>query len=257
MRPHHRGPGADGKRTLVAAALLAAIGCGGSSSTATGSAPGGNVPLGNDAGNTDAGTPDAGPPAASSGLNAGAITVADGAAAAGSVTLNYGPFSETSSLMGYRPVSGDVQFFAGGDPITAAGAGGADLPAFPLQTVIAPSDITVTSPACTPSGCPALDRAADLNVAWTGGGAGKVFFTYETLSPSHVAIVSCQFDAAGGTGTVPAALLGHLEKAGDPGIAGVFAIGVTNEGPSFLVGDTPTKLEVQGSGLSGFLTISN
>ena len=67
--------------------------------------------------------------------------------------------------------------------------------------------------------------------------------------------MSCSFNAADGAGVVPAALLSNLEKAGDPGISGVVGIGSSNEGPSFLVGDVPTKLEVLGNGTSALLTI--
>ena len=91
----------------------------------------------------------------------------------------------------------------------------------------------------------------DLALAWTGGGAGKVTISYETLSSNFVAVVSCDFDAAAGTGTVPAALLGHLEKGGDPGISGIVGIYPLNETPVFMVGDIPTKFQVQGPGIVG------
>ncbi len=190
-------------------------------------------------------------------LNAGTITIAGGTGDAGAATLTYGPQVVGPYMFnGYKSVTSSLQFFAGGDMLTATGAGGADLPAIPTQTVVAPSDITVTAPACTGSTCPDVDRTVDLVATWTGGGAGKAFFTYESLSDRFAVIVSCNFDASAGTGTVPAALLAHLEKAGDPNIAGVFGIGVTNETPSFMVSDIPTKFEVQGGGISGTLTIS-
>lgn len=190
-------------------------------------------------------------------LDVGTITIAGGTGDAGAAVLTYGPITAGPYMYkGYKSVSGDLQFYAGGDMLTATAAGGADLPAIPSQTLIAPTDITITSPACTFSSCPAVDRTVDLVATWTGGGAGKVFFTYETLSATLVTIVSCNFDAAAGTGTVPAALLAHLEKAGDPGISGVLGIGVTNESPVIMVKDIPTKFEIQGGGTSGALTIS-
>jgi hypothetical protein len=186
-------------------------------------------------------------------LNAGTITVAG---ARKTVMLTYGQIVATlAPMMGYSIATGDTQFFAGGDMIIATSAGGPDLPAFD-QIAIAPNNIVVTSPACTVAGCPDVDRTNDLVVTWTGGGAGTVFVTFESLSAQYVSGVSCSFTASAGTGTVPAALLAKLEKAGDPNIVGVFAIGPINE-TKFMVGDVPTRLHVQGPGLSGSLIISN
>lgn len=191
-------------------------------------------------------------------LDVGTITIAGGTGDAGAAVMTYGPITSGPYMYkGYKSVSGDLQFYAGGDMLTATAAGGADLPAIPSQMLTAPTDITLTAPACTVSGCPDLDRTMDLVATWTGGGAGKVFVTYETLSANFVAIVSCNFDASAGTGTVPTALLAHLEKGGDPGISGVFAIGVTNETPVFMVKDIAAKFEIQGSGFAGALTVSN
>lgn len=191
-------------------------------------------------------------------LNAGTITIAGGTGAAGAAVLTYGPQTiGPYTFNGYPHATGSLQFFAGGDMLTATGGGGADLPAIPTQTVVAPSDITVTAPACTVAGCPPVDRTVDLVASWTGGAAGKAFFTYESLSDKYVVVINCEFDASAGTGTVPAALLAHLEKAGDPGIAGVVVIGVTNQTPIFMVGDIPTTFTVLGGGgLSGTLIVS-
>jgi hypothetical protein len=191
-------------------------------------------------------------------LDAGAITVNGGSGTAGAATLGFGPIKNAMPAQsGYASARGETQFFAGGDVLVATGAGGPDLPAF-KASVVAPNDIVLTAPACALTGCPDLDRTTDLQVTWTGGGAGEVFATYETLGAEHLVIVSCHFGAAGGMGTVPAALLGLLEKLGDPGVSeeptALFGYGPINEAP-FTVADVASTFKVQGPGYAGFLTL--
>jgi hypothetical protein len=78
----------------------------------------------------------------------------------------------------------------------------------------APSDITVTSPACEDL-C-TVDRSRDFEVRWTGGGAGYVAVELETSIPDRSAKIVCLFEAAGGHATVPAALLSMLDVVGPP-----------------------------------------
>ncbi|HEY5372129.1 MAG TPA: hypothetical protein VIK01_00520 [Polyangiaceae bacterium] len=74
-----------------------------------------------------------------------------------------------------------MQFFSGGDSLTVEGAGGADLPAFTAHASIAPSDVVITAPTCPELICPEFDRLQDLAVTWTGGGAGQVRASFETV----------------------------------------------------------------------------
>ncbi len=199
---------------------------------------------------------DGGAPAAVvSGLNAGDITVT-GMADAGAAVLTYGAIGD-AGYKGYHPASGVGQFFNSGDMISAMGAGGPDLPAFTGQMVTAPSDIVMTSPACDMTGCPDLDRTADLAVTWTGGTVGKVNASLASISDASVVSIQCTFDAAGGTGTIPSAILGKLEKAGDPGITGFESFNPKNEGAPFMVGTAPTTISVQAQGAQAALTVSN
>jgi hypothetical protein len=177
-------------------------------------------------------------------LNAGDITVT-GTGDAGPAVLHYGPIADAGHV-GYTAVKGTAQFFNGGDMVTATGAGGADLPPFASQAIVAPNDIALTSPACDKlRQCPDLDRTVDLIVTWTGGGAGKVVAAIYGAE----AEVLCRFGAAGGTGTVPSAL---LSKLGPGGASETFV--PVNE-LSLSVGSTATTFTVQGTAAGGLSTV--
>jgi hypothetical protein len=182
--------------------------------------------------------------------NAGSITIA-GASGIGSVTLTF-----DAAMMRYSAPTGMTQLFAGGDRISATGAGGG-LPAFAAQTVTAPSDIVL--PECMGTMCTDIDRTVDKIVTWTGGGAGKVQFTIETTSDTQVTALICLWDAAGGTGTAPAAALSMLDKAdntpgGTTGAEIVFPYSDT----SFAVGSYPkVTFTVQGTGIEGLVNMSH
>lgn len=195
------------------------------------------------------------PPAPKPELNAGNITVT-GMGDAGAAVLTYGPIGD-AGYAGYRALNASGRFFKPGDTIRAVGAGGPDLPAFGAQTVVAPGDITLTSPACAASSCPPLDRTMDLAVTWTGGGAGDLIAELSTISDTTSATILCTFNAAGGTGSISKTLLSKLEKAGDPNITGIEVFAPTNAGASFNVGAAATKFAVQGEGAEGTMTVSN
>ena len=197
----------------------------------------------------DAGTPMPQPPKL---LNAGAITVA-GAGIPASVVLEFAPI-KGAGFSNYAEAMGDSAFFAGGDTLTVSGAGGPDLPSFAAQTLVAPSGIKLTSPSCS-AGCPDVDRTNDLVVSWTGGGAGKVTVTFETISDTALVLLECKFAAAGGTGTVPTALLQKLEKAGSGGVTGVALITPNNE-VTFPVGDALTTFHVQWAQIEWSLVVA-
>lgn len=173
--------------------------------------------------------------------NAGPITIS---APATSAVLTFMPFGTSGA---YGQMTGMSAFFAGGDMVSAVGAGGPDLPAFPMQTVVAPNDITVTAPACTP-GCPVLDRTMDYVVTWTGGGAGTVDIDVQSGTATSIVNIVCTFTAAAGTGTVPTALLTQLAKAGDPGITGGVFVTPSNH-VTFKVGAVDTTMNLTATGL--------
>lgn len=136
---------------------------------------------------------DAGTPPDGGMVSAGDLTITG--LADGGVTLMPG-------AMGYQKViSGPL--FVPGAPIGVSAAG-ATVPAFTAQ-VNAPTGATLTMPVCAQSTCPAISKAAGLTLTWTGG-VGTV--AIEVLGGSDE--VSCEFPAAAGTATIPAAALASL-----------------------------------------------
>jgi hypothetical protein len=184
-----------------------------------------------------------------SGLNAGNITVT-GMAVPPSASLVFTPTGD-GGPSSYASPSGDTQFFSGGDSVSVQGAGGADLPAFAPQTVIAPDDVHVTTPGCGAQ-CPPIDRSKDMLVQWMAGGAGKVQVTLEGDSDTQTVLVQCTFDAAAGTGMVPSALLLKL----DPGGSGLLQISGMNQ-VVFPVGGVSTSFTLYSSPFELLPTFSN
>ena len=174
-----------------------------------------------------------------SSVNVGPIRVAS---AAGAITLSYAPLgAPDGGTYGSRySASGSTQFFKGGDSITISGGGGAGYPDF-SESVIAPNDIVITAPDCSgPSGCPDIDSTTDRVVSWTGGGAGKVVAFLSLTADRRVVNASCTFDAAPGTGTIPAAMLAKLRGGGSASFL------PSNEG-HFKVGTADTTFAILGS----------
>jgi hypothetical protein len=186
-------------------------------------------------------------------LDAGVLTIIG--AGASKAQLAFGMASPRSSQPGYPSVSGETRFFLGGDSLTLVGAGGADLPAFKAQLVVAPNNVVLTSPDCA-AGCPELDRSKNLVVTWTGGGAGSLKATFETVADTGTAAVFCTFPAASGTGTVPKAALALLGDTRDGSTTGIEIFSSANE-TSFEVADVPTTFSVQTSAAQGLLSVSN
>ncbi len=203
---------------------------------------------------TISGAADPGLPTGIATLNAGTLTITGAGTA--KAALVFGTVAPNSNQPGYAGVSGDTQFFSGGDSITVMGAGGADLPAFVAQTVIAPNDVVLTAPLCAGLVCADLDRAQDLAVAWTGGGAGHVKASFETIAANAPGSVFCTFDAASGTGTVPNAALVVLGDTRDGQTTGVELFAASNE-TLFTVGDIPTTFSVQSAGVEAPINVSN
>jgi hypothetical protein len=181
----------------------------------------------------------------------GNITVT-GMRDAGPAILTYGPIGDGGSA-GYLPVSANALFFQGGDMVTASGAGGADLPSFLPQTVVAPDDIVLTSPACSVGSCPSLDRTTDLAVAWTGGGVGELqaFFESVVVSGSNTKIIAlgCNFDSSAHAGTVPSSLLMNLGKTGDPGVVVNAESFLPANQVAFMIAGTAASFNLEGQGI--------
>jgi hypothetical protein len=133
---------------------------------------------------------------------------------AGTVTLSGGNLGSPlmlgySSTEQYRPpLIGSALFDAGAT--FGVSAAGAAFPAFSGQSAPAPGAITITAPAVTMGmfgPTYVFDPAAPLTWGWTGGMAGdSVSFTFVNAD----VIITCSFDAVGGTGTIPASVVAQL-----------------------------------------------
>jgi hypothetical protein len=134
--------------------------------------------------------------------NAGVVTISGGNLAS-PLKVTYGAGGQ------YRPpLIGTALFDAGG--VFTVSAPGADFPAFSGQSAPAPSLVTITAPALTAGtyGPTYLfDPAAALPWSWTGGAAGDSVVV--TVVSAGV-IITCSFDAAGGTGTIPAGVVARF-----------------------------------------------
>ena len=190
-----------------------------------------------------------------SSLNAGTITVT-GTGPASPATLTFGPIGGDAGIDGYQGLKAQSKFYNDGAMLSASGAGGPDLPAFATQTLVAPTDIVLTAPACANVVCANFARSTDATLTWTGGGAGKVGVTYITDTDNGSKTLSCSFDAAAGTGTVPSAALMMLDVGTAPGFYGVEYITPSNS-KTFMAGTLPTLFEAQGSLVEGSFTTTD
>jgi hypothetical protein len=136
--------------------------------------------------------------------DAGAITIGGGLQ---TVVLANGPG-------GYMAFTSEAALWAGGETLTVSGAG-AEIPAFEAM-ITAPQHLEITAPLYT-LGMPLdVDRASDLTLTWTGTSAGqlRVRFSGPQELPMPQITVTCHFDPAAGTATIPAAALSQIEPAG-------------------------------------------
>lgn len=188
-------------------------------------------------------------------LNAGTLTVTGtGVSSPATLTYGAGPIPGTS---GYSPVTAPTKFYNSGDKLSVSGAGGADLPAFAAQTLVAPNEIVLSAPACASpldgGACTDVDRSAGATLAWTGGGAGQVAVTYITDTDSGTKTLSCLFDALPGAGVVPSAALMMLDPASAPGYHGQEFINPVSS-KAFMVGTLAAVFTVQGTAVTGTFT---
>jgi hypothetical protein len=100
--------------------------------------------------------------------------------------------------------------FAAGNTLTVSGAG-ATVPAFAGKSLVAPAAITLTAPV-SDAGTLAVSTSKDLAVSWTGGTSGnKVFVDLSAFFTSGASATTlCSWDAAAGTGHIPAGTLAPL-----------------------------------------------
>ena len=140
--------------------------------------------------------------------------------------------------------------FVPGDIVTATAAGGT-VPVF-SKSAAAPSDINVTNP--LPASI-AIPRSADLAVSWTGGGVGVVEVSLSSQNDAAQKTVNavCLFPAAGGTGSIPAAVLGRVDKADGSAIRGLLSFAPQSLN-TFVVGDHEVTLRVLGTRISRSVT---
>jgi hypothetical protein len=113
----------------------------------------------------------------------------------------------------YPELTKTTSLFRGGETLTAA-AKGADVPPFSVQ-LTAPSEVTLTAPP-SPNGVVDVQRSAGLAFTWVGGGAGQlvIMLLPPFGRPTDPVGMTCQFPAAAGAGTIPAAALTTLPQGG-------------------------------------------
>lgn len=129
----------------------------------------------------------------------------------------------------YDSVTTDTRLWDGGAALTITAAGGADIDPFSVS-VEAPATIQVTSPTLNLGGAPPIDvdRSADLTVTWMAGTGGEdvsVRVIGPEVEGEPNVTIECRFAPAAGTGTVPAAALGRINRAG----MGILGVDVSSE----------------------------
>ena len=132
-------------------------------------------------------------------LNAGTITIAGDVRTATLPVMGAGH--------GEDFVSGQ-ELFTAGATVSFDAAGSASVPPFSAD-VVAPGAVDVTAP--TLAGL-MIDRATDLNVAWTGGTTGQVRVVMDAGMDGSATFVVCQYDATDGAAVIPSMALGHLQN---------------------------------------------
>ena len=118
----------------------------------------------------------------------------------------------------YQSITSDTRLWDAGATLTITAEGGADVDPF-SASVPAPTNVVVTSPALPLGGAPPVDvdRAADLTVTWEAGALGeavRVQVVGPELDGEPYTTVECRFDPSAGTGTIPSAVLGHIDRTG-------------------------------------------
>ena len=143
--------------------------------------------------------------------DAGALSLVS----AGTLTVSGGAFGDAGvgiapDNLGSYLYNTTGPMFSPGDTLTVSAAG-ATVPAFAAQSITAPGPIDLTAP--TPdSGVLSIPTTQDLDLGWTGGTAGAHFILGldATFTSGASASALCTWDAAAGSGTIPAGALSPL-----------------------------------------------
>ncbi|HYP89353.1 MAG TPA: hypothetical protein VEQ59_14400 [Polyangiaceae bacterium] len=132
--------------------------------------------------------------------------------AGGSVTVENERLIETLALASdhYTGQGTDAFWPLTGDTIYFENHG--SKPLFRLEAQSPPTVWLKTLNGQSPDQLTMLDRGQGAKLTWEAEGEGTAFFSIYSYTGVNVAAV-CTFDAAAGSGTLPAAVLGHL----DPG----------------------------------------
>jgi hypothetical protein len=145
---------------------------------------------------------------------------------AGTITITGGSISPSFVLNPtgaggpYATVSAQKQSFNAGDTLSVTATGG-QVPAFSGKTVTAPGEITLTAPMFDAIGQTSFSRATPLAVTWTGASSGSILVLLTTSQPNVRAVeVACIYPAPTGSASVPAAVLGMIDKADGKTISG-------------------------------------
>ena len=113
----------------------------------------------------------------------------------------------------YGALNWPGRLWDGGEALQVVVAGDV-APAFTLS-LIAPAYVTVNAPVWSTGGAKlSIPRAKDLDVAWSGGGAGKVVVWLTVGAAGGAYIVNCQYPAQSGSGKVSTKVLGSLPTDG-------------------------------------------
>lgn len=130
-------------------------------------------------------------------VSAGAVHLTGGA-----VAIDLAPKGDNT----YAPSVGASSLYAGGETLVAT-ADGKDVPAF-TTSLTAPSKVTLAAPLVT-SGALTVKRSngvtATFSSAGTGATAGAVVLYFSATSTTMAFALTCTFDGAAGSGTIPAA----------------------------------------------------
>jgi hypothetical protein len=159
----------------------------------------------------------------------------------------------------YPAASGTGQIWGDG-AMVAVTADGADVPAF-SSTLVGPSGSSVGSPSfMTPPVM--IDRAMPFTLTWSGGSGtmqGQLVNNVIDATGTQTVIILCSFDAAAGTGTIPAELLEQVPT----GDAAAFLVNNVVDGLPDVTGwtvtvrlTTPAQLDNGSSGATVTLTDS-
>ena len=117
----------------------------------------------------------------------------------------------------YPRIQDDTQTFWSGNETVTFTALGDRVPAF-ADTLTAPSQPTITTPAL-PSGQPlVIPQQLALSVSWSGATSGTIAITLtRAQTPLKYATVTCELDAANGSGELPSAALQAISSGASGG----------------------------------------